>query len=100
MFRRARRSLSYNSHPMKNKESATVRSQKKGVREKGQLMSASEIDRSLRRLALEVVERNGGPDGLVLVGVHRRGVPLARRLAQMIATSEKTAPPVETLDIT
>ncbi len=78
-------------------------SQKKakvGVREKSQLMSASEIDRTLVRLAHEILERNNGVEGLVLVGVRRRGVPLAQRLAERIAAIEKTAPPVETLDIT
>ncbi len=73
---------------------------KVGVREKSQLMSASEIDRTLVRLAHEILERNNGVEGLVLVGVRRRGAPLAQRLAERIAAIEKTAPPVETLDIT
>jgi pyrimidine operon attenuation protein/uracil phosphoribosyltransferase len=70
------------------------------VREKAQLMSASEIDRTLVRLANEILERNNGLVGVVLVGVRRRGVPLAQRLAQKMLEIEKTAPPVETLDIT
>ena len=73
---------------------------KLGVREKGQLMSAAEIDRTLARLAHEILERNNGVDGLVLVGVRRRGVPLAERLAGKIAATERIAPSVETLDIT
>lgn len=70
------------------------------VREKSQLMSASEIDRTLVRLANEILERNNGLGGVVLVGIRRRGVPLAERLARKMMDIEKTAPPVETLDIT
>jgi pyrimidine operon attenuation protein/uracil phosphoribosyltransferase len=70
------------------------------VREKSQLMSASEIDRTLVRLANEILERNNGLAGVVLVGVRRRGVPLAERLARKMKEIEKSAPPVETLDIT
>ena len=70
------------------------------VREKAQLMSSSEIDRTLVRLANEILERNNGLAGVVLVGIRRRGVPLAERLARKMMEIEKTAPPVETLDIT
>jgi pyrimidine operon attenuation protein / uracil phosphoribosyltransferase len=70
------------------------------VREKAQLMSSSEIDRTLVRLANEILERNNGLADVVLVGVRRRGVPLAERLAKKMMEIEKTAPPVETLDIT
>jgi pyrimidine operon attenuation protein/uracil phosphoribosyltransferase len=70
------------------------------VREKSQLMSASEIDRTVVRLANEILERNNGLAGVVLVGIRRRGVPLAERLALKMKEIEKTAPPVETLDIT
>src|SRR5665213_2919500 len=69
------------------------------IREKGRLMSASEIERTLVRLAHEIVERNNGAANLGLVGIKRRGVPLAQRIARMIETIEKE--PVETgvLDI-
>jgi pyrimidine operon attenuation protein/uracil phosphoribosyltransferase len=70
------------------------------LREKAQLMSASEIDRTLVRLAHEILERNNGLEGVVLVGIRRRGVPLAERLARKMADIEKFSPPVETLDIT
>ncbi|HXH51384.1 MAG TPA: bifunctional pyr operon transcriptional regulator/uracil phosphoribosyltransferase PyrR [Terriglobia bacterium] len=66
--------------------------------EKAQLMSASEIDRTLVRLAHEILERNNGIENLMLVGIERRGVPLAERLAQTIGGIESAAPPVETLD--
>src|SRR5437868_5226983 len=70
------------------------------IREKGQLMSPSEIERTLVRLAHEIIERNNGVKDLGFVGVRRRGVPLAQRLARMIGRIEKTAVPVGTLDIT
>ena len=70
------------------------------LHQKAQLMSASEIERTLVRLAHEIVERNGGGDGLGLVGVRRRGVPLAERLGKLIERIEKISVPVGTLDIT
>jgi pyrimidine operon attenuation protein/uracil phosphoribosyltransferase len=85
---------------MKNSEPAGATQAKAGVREKSQLMSASEIDRTLVRLAHEIVERNNGGEGLVFVGIRRRGVPLASRLAQKISEIEKIAVPVGILDIT
>jgi pyrimidine operon attenuation protein/uracil phosphoribosyltransferase len=66
--------------------------------EKAQLMSASEIDRTLVRLAHEILERNNGVENLMLVGIERRGLPLAERLAQTIGGIESAEPPVETLD--
>lgn len=84
---------------MKNSEAAAQEAKAK-VREKNQLMSATEIDRTLVRLAHEIVERNNGGDGLVFVGIRRRGVPLASRLAQKISEIEKIATPVGILDIT
>jgi pyrimidine operon attenuation protein/uracil phosphoribosyltransferase len=81
-------------------ENANVKPKVAEVREKSQLMSASEIDRTLVRLANEILERNNGLMGVVLVGVRRRGVPLAERLAKKMMEIEKTTPPVETLDIT
>jgi len=71
-----------------------------GLRQKAQLMSASEVERTLVRLAHEIVEKNGGLDGLALVGIRRRGVPIAERLARFVERVEKKAVPVGTLDIT
>ncbi len=62
-------------------------------------MSASEIDRTLVRLAHEVLERTADLDKLVFVGVRRRGVPLAQRLAQKIENLEDRKIPVGSLDI-
>ncbi len=70
------------------------------IREKMQLMSASEIDRTLVRLAHEIVEKNASLDQLVLIGVRRRGVPLAQRLGQKIGQIQPVHVPVGVLDIT
>jgi pyrimidine operon attenuation protein/uracil phosphoribosyltransferase len=70
------------------------------LREKAQLMSASEIERTLIRVAHEIVEKNDGVDGLGLVGVRRRGVPLAERLSKVIGRIEDVRVPVGVLDIT
>ncbi|HEY1399950.1 MAG TPA: bifunctional pyr operon transcriptional regulator/uracil phosphoribosyltransferase PyrR [Terriglobales bacterium] len=70
------------------------------LREKAQLMSASEMERTLVRLAHEILEKSGGVDGLGLVGIRRRGVPIAERLAKIIRQREKAPVPVGTLDIT
>jgi pyrimidine operon attenuation protein/uracil phosphoribosyltransferase len=69
------------------------------VREKRQLMSASEIDRTLVRLAHEVLEKTEDLDQLAFVGIKRRGVPLAQRLAAKIESLEGRKIPVGILDI-
>jgi pyrimidine operon attenuation protein/uracil phosphoribosyltransferase len=79
---------------------AAMPSHKPGVREKSQLLSAREIERSLTRLAYEIVERNNGASALMVVGVHRRGAPLAQRLAAKISEVEGVEVPVAALDIT
>ncbi len=83
---------------MANKKTAAVRTT--GLQQKAQLMSGSEIERTLVRLAHQILEKNGGLDGLGLVGIRRRGVPLAERLGKMIQRVEKKPVPVGTLDIT
>ena len=69
------------------------------TREKAQLMSASEIDRTLVRLAHEVLEKTKDLDLLAFIGIRRRGVPLAQRLSQKIETLENRKVPVGILDI-
>jgi pyrimidine operon attenuation protein/uracil phosphoribosyltransferase len=69
------------------------------IREKAQLMSASEIERTLVRLAHEIVERNNGTSELALVGIRRRGVPLAQRVAKLLQRIERKEVAVGTLDI-
>jgi pyrimidine operon attenuation protein/uracil phosphoribosyltransferase len=62
-------------------------------------MSPSEIERTLVRLAHEINERNNGVTDLVLVGIKRRGIPLAQRLGKLLQRIEKKEIPVGTLDI-
>jgi pyrimidine operon attenuation protein/uracil phosphoribosyltransferase len=68
--------------------------------EKGQLMSATEIDRTVQRLAHEIAEKSGGTKNLGLIGIRRRGVPLAQRIALAMRGMEGVDVPVGTLDIT
>ena len=68
--------------------------------EKTQLMSAAEIDRTLQRLAHQIVEKSGGTRHLALIGIRRRGVPLAQRIAQAMRGIDGVEVPVGTLDIT
>jgi pyrimidine operon attenuation protein / uracil phosphoribosyltransferase len=70
------------------------------VVEKRQLLSADEISRTLKRLAHEIIEKSGGTADLALLGVRRRGVPLAQRLATLMHDSAHVDVPVGTLDIT
>jgi len=70
------------------------------VIEKTQLMSATEIDRTVQRLAHEIVERSGGTANLALIGIRRRGVPLAQRIALAMRGIDGVQVPVGTLDIT
>jgi len=70
------------------------------LRQKAQLMSASEIERTLVRLVHEIIEKNDGAADLGLVGIRRRGVFLAQRIGKMIERIEKTQVPVGSLDIT
>ena len=70
------------------------------IHQKAQLMSASEVERTLIRLAHEILEKNNGCADLALVGIRRRGVPLAERLAKIIQRIEKKPVPVGMLDIT
>src|SRR5215471_19166174 len=68
--------------------------------EKARIMGSARMNRALARLASEIVEENHGISDLVLVGIRRRGVPLANRIADKIADLEGKRPPVGVLDIT
>jgi pyrimidine operon attenuation protein / uracil phosphoribosyltransferase len=70
------------------------------VVEKRQLLSNEEIGRTLNRLAHEIVEKSGGTKDLALIGVRRRGVPLAERLSKIIRGFSRADIPVGILDIT
>jgi pyrimidine operon attenuation protein/uracil phosphoribosyltransferase len=64
------------------------------------IMDAEQMKRAVVRIAHEIVERNGGADNLVIVGIQRRGVQLAERVAKAITGFEPAPVPVGTLDIT
>ncbi|HWO01359.1 MAG TPA: bifunctional pyr operon transcriptional regulator/uracil phosphoribosyltransferase PyrR [Blastocatellia bacterium] len=67
---------------------------------KAHIMDAAGITRALSRLASEIVERNRGTKDLLLVGIRRRGVPLAERIADKIQQLEGQRPATGQLDIT
>ncbi len=67
---------------------------------KARIMDAEEISRSLVRISHEIVEKNRGVDNVVLIGIRRRGVPLADRLRKFIAEFEGVSVPGGSLDIT
>jgi len=64
-----------------------------------QLMDPGDVDRALTRIAHEILERNRGADDVVLVGIHTRGAPLAKRLAAAIENIEGKSMPTGALDI-
>ena len=64
------------------------------------ILDASAVERTLRRMAGEIVEANGGTDNLVIVGIQRRGVQLADRIVALIKASDGVEVPRGALDIT
>ncbi len=67
---------------------------------KARVLEPAEIERALRRIAHEIIEKNKGAAELALVGIHTRGIPLAERLADLVERFEGVRPPVGVLDIT
>jgi pyrimidine operon attenuation protein/uracil phosphoribosyltransferase len=70
------------------------------ARSETQILDEEGIRRALTRIAHEILERNQGPADLILVGLRRRGVPLANRLAALIRQFEGAEVPLGELDIT
>lgn len=70
------------------------------IKDKAVVMDRQAMNRAINRIAHEILERNKGTEDLVLIGIQRRGVPLALRIAQKIKMVEGKAPPVGILDIT
>ena len=64
------------------------------------IMDGDDMRRALVRIGHEIVEKHGGTNGLALIGIQRRGVPLAQRIADAIAQAEGVKVPVGALDIT
>ena len=69
-------------------------------RVKAHVLDATAMERALRRIAHEILERNKGASHLVLLGIRTRGVPLAQRLRTYLATIEPVSVPVGAIDIT
>ena len=65
-----------------------------------QVMNSTDVNRSVTRLAHEILERNGGADQLLLVGILTRGEPLAKRLQSLIQKIAKVAVPMGSVNIT
>lgn len=70
------------------------------IHEKALIMEADDMERVLRRIAIEIVERNKGLTDVVLLGVQRRGVTLAHRLREIFRQTEKVRVPTGELDVT
>src|ERR687888_1610724 len=64
------------------------------------LLDEPALDRTLSRIAHEIIERNAELDAVALVGIHTRGVPLARRLRRLIEERAGVAPALGAVDIT
>jgi pyrimidine operon attenuation protein/uracil phosphoribosyltransferase len=70
------------------------------MRVKATVMEAAQMDRTLTRISHEIIERNGGTENLVLIGIRTRGVPLARAIAAKILEFEGVEIPTGSVDIT
>ena len=70
------------------------------LHEKARIMDAKAVDRAIQRIGYEIVEHNRGTENVVLIGIQRRGVPLARSIAEHIKTIEGGKVPTGTLDVT
>ena len=68
--------------------------------EKAVIMNRDGVSRAIKRMAHEVLEANGGTDDLVILGIQRRGVPLASQLREAIKSVEGEEPPMGAIDIT
>ena len=69
------------------------------MRLKAQILDAAALDRALMRISHEVAEKNKGVENVVLVGIRRRGEPIARRICANIQRIEGLAPPCGSIDI-
>ncbi len=70
------------------------------LKEKARVMSSDDMERALRRMCSEVLERNRGCEGLMIIGIQRRGVYLAARLREYLREAEGVKTPLGELDIT
>lgn len=69
------------------------------MRQKSQIMDEAALGRALMRISHEIVEKNKGAENVVLVGIRRRGEPIARRIQENIGRIEGLEPPCGSIDI-
>ena len=69
-------------------------------RKQAEIMDEAAMTRAIKRIAHEIIEHNKGTENLMLIGIQRRGVPLAGRIGELIMQEENVTLPVGTLDIT
>jgi pyrimidine operon attenuation protein/uracil phosphoribosyltransferase len=67
--------------------------------DRNQVMDSEEIRRAVTRIAHEIIERNKGAENIAIIGIQSRGVPLARRLSDLIEKIEGVSVPVGSLNI-
>jgi pyrimidine operon attenuation protein/uracil phosphoribosyltransferase len=72
----------------------------KGMNTKAVVLDDKGIKRTLTRISHEIIEKNKGVEDVVLVGIKRRGYPIAQRIAKIIEQIEGIKVPVESVDIT
>ncbi|MFZ1947123.1 MAG: bifunctional pyr operon transcriptional regulator/uracil phosphoribosyltransferase PyrR [bacterium] len=70
------------------------------IRDKARIMDSDDIARAITRIAHEIMEKNRGSRGIILVGIRTRGIPLARRISEIMKGIEGGTVPVGILDIT
>lgn len=64
-----------------------------------QIMSADDVQRAVKRMAHEILERNSGTENLVVIGLQTGGAPLAEQIAEAIGAIEGSPPPLGTIDV-
>lgn len=70
------------------------------MKQKTEIMDEKALDRAMTRISHEIIEKNKGIEDIVLLGIHTRGVPLAKRLADKISVIEGIMLPIGMVDIT
>ncbi|MCR5346637.1 MAG: bifunctional pyr operon transcriptional regulator/uracil phosphoribosyltransferase PyrR [Fretibacterium sp.] len=70
------------------------------LHEKARIMDAKAVERAIQRIGYEIIEHNRGTENIVLIGIQRRGVPLAQSIAEHIRSMEGVKIPIGTLDVT
>lgn len=70
------------------------------MKEKAQIMDKASMERGITRISHEILEKNKGTEDLIIIGIRRRGIPLAKKIAQKILEIERVEVPVSEVDVT